>query len=66
MQEIALPTACVQAFLMHMEQQRKMRLGPEAAPMEEGAHSRALGQGEHPVLISGHLRNGPNYVEIPD
>ena len=58
MQEIALPTACVQAFLMHM--------GPEAAPMEEGAHSRALGQGEHPVLISGHLRNGPNYVEIPD
>lgn len=26
----------VQAFLMHMEQQRRMKLGPEAPPMEEG------------------------------
>eukprot|EP00435_Cladocopium_sp_Y103_P035220 s1158_g9.t1 len=26
----------VQAFLMHMEQQRKMKLGPDAPPMEEG------------------------------
>ena len=31
------PTACTQAFLMHMEQQRRMKLGPEAPPMEEGA-----------------------------
>jgi len=26
----------VEAFLMHMEQQRRMKLGPEAPPMEEG------------------------------
>ncbi|CAK9006216.1 unnamed protein product [Durusdinium trenchii] len=26
----------VEAFLMHMEQQRKMKLGPEAPPLEEG------------------------------
>ena len=25
-----------QAFLVHMEQQRRMRLGPEAPPMEQG------------------------------
>ena len=25
-----------EAFLMHMEQQRRMKLGPEAPPMEEG------------------------------
>ena len=25
-----------EAFLMHMEQQRKMKLGPDAPPLEEG------------------------------
>ena len=32
----------LQAFLVHMEQQRRMRLGPEAPPMEQGTRPLSL------------------------
>ena len=31
-----LGAAHLQAFLVHMEQQRRMKLGPDAPPMEQG------------------------------